>query len=191
MKRFGTLKSVRFDKKELSTDLGSGNFIFVGSSCDMFAKDIPDKWIEDTISKCNLHDNRYLFQSKNPGNMALVAKLLNHPHVVCTTIETNRVYPNIMQNSPSPQERMQGISSLLASRFITIEPIIDFDLEEFIKLLKECHPTQVSIGADSGGNNLPEPSKDKVIDLINALHSFTTIAYKKNLKRIVGDHVWI
>jgi len=32
-------------KKELKTDLGNGNFIFVGSSCDLFANDIPKKWI--------------------------------------------------------------------------------------------------------------------------------------------------
>jgi hypothetical protein len=35
MKRWGKLKPARFDQKELKTDLGSNNFIFVGSSCDM------------------------------------------------------------------------------------------------------------------------------------------------------------
>lgn len=40
MKRFGKLNKVRFDAKELKTDLGTGNFIFVGSSCDMFAENI-------------------------------------------------------------------------------------------------------------------------------------------------------
>ena len=34
MKRFPQ-KDVRLDKKELKTDLGENNFIFVGSSCDM------------------------------------------------------------------------------------------------------------------------------------------------------------
>ena len=32
MKQWGQLNPVRFDEKELNTDLGSGNFIFVGSS---------------------------------------------------------------------------------------------------------------------------------------------------------------
>jgi len=49
MKRWGKLNPVRFDEKELKTDLGSGNFIFVGSSCDMWAENIPDKWIFKTL----------------------------------------------------------------------------------------------------------------------------------------------
>ena len=46
MKRWGRLKPVRLDEKELKTDLGNDNFIFVGSSCDMFAQNIPDEWIK-------------------------------------------------------------------------------------------------------------------------------------------------
>lgn len=38
MKRWGNLRPARFDEKELNTDLGSGNFIFVGSSCDMWSE---------------------------------------------------------------------------------------------------------------------------------------------------------
>lgn len=49
MKRWGKQKPVHFDEKELKTDLGSGNFIFVGSSCDMFADDIPIEWIQKTL----------------------------------------------------------------------------------------------------------------------------------------------
>jgi len=50
MKRWGKQKPVRFDESELNTDLGTGNFIFVGSSCDLFASDIPDKWVKKTLS---------------------------------------------------------------------------------------------------------------------------------------------
>ncbi|KKK52692.1 hypothetical protein LCGC14_3102340 [marine sediment metagenome] len=45
---------------------------------------------------------------------------------------------------------------------ISIEPITDFNLEFFIKIIKEIKPKFVSIGADSKGHNLPEPSWDKV-----------------------------
>ena len=34
---------LKFDEKELKTDLGEGNFIFVGSSCDMFADAVPSQ----------------------------------------------------------------------------------------------------------------------------------------------------
>ena len=84
MKRWGALRPVRFDTKELKTDLGTGNFIFVGSSCDMFAEDIPDKWITLTLQHCEkFGGNKYLFQTKNPKRV-LQFKLLNA--VVCTTL---------------------------------------------------------------------------------------------------------
>ena len=46
-------------------------------------------------------------------------------------------------------------------------------------------PIQVNIGADSGGNNLPEPSKEKIIELIFELEKFTKVKQKKNLKRLL------
>ena len=50
VKRWGRQNPIRFDESELKTDLGEGNFIFVGSSCDMFADTIPEQWIEDIDS---------------------------------------------------------------------------------------------------------------------------------------------
>ena len=56
MKRWGKLNTVRFDKIELKSDLGTGNFIFVGSSCDMFAENIPDEWVIETLDYCKKFD---------------------------------------------------------------------------------------------------------------------------------------
>ena len=39
-------------EKELTDDLGSGNFVFVGSSTDMFAEDVPADWIIKVIDAC-------------------------------------------------------------------------------------------------------------------------------------------
>ena len=58
---------LHFDEKELKTNLGEGNFIFVGSSCDMWAKKIPLEWIVEILEHCRKHPkNTYLFQTKNP-----------------------------------------------------------------------------------------------------------------------------
>jgi hypothetical protein len=185
MKRFGKQKPVRFDKKELETDLGSGNFIFVGSSCDMFADRIPDEWIKETIIHCYKYDNTYLFQSKNPHRFIYTNFPLNHTKL-CTTIETNRWYPEFMKDSPIPAYRSLGLSGYVNEKFITIEPIMDFDLKEMIDLVKECNPVQVNIGADSGNNHLPEPSKEKILALIDELKKFTIIDQKRNLNRILN-----
>jgi len=52
-------------------------------------------------------------------------------------------------------------------------------------MLKECEPIQVNIGSDSGKHNLPEPSREKVLELISELEKFTAIHNKSNLKRLL------
>jgi DNA repair photolyase len=190
MKKWGKLKPVRFDKKELKTDLGKGNFIFVGSSCDMFAENIPDEWIRETLLHCSDFDNKYLFQTKNPErfmnyqdeNTGIIGK-----SVICTTIESNRDYPEIMGESPLIEDRVIAMHNISYSMdtYVTIEPIMDFDLDSLSVLIKHCNPVQVNIGADSGNNKLPEPSKDKILSLIKELEKFTKVKLKKNLNRIL------
>lgn len=68
---------------------------------------------------------------------------------------------------------------------ITIEPLFDFDLPELIELIKSCRPQQVNIGADSGRNNLPEPSSDKIEELFERLNQFTEVKLKANLTRLI------
>lgn len=188
MKRWGKLNPVRFDEKELKTYLGNGNFIFVGSSCDMFAENIPEDWIIKTLDHCRIFDNKYLFQTKNPSRIIdfIDSGFMPSEYLVCTTIESDIIYPEIMNNTPSPQQRalaMQVISEV-AQTFVTIEPIMEFNMVGIVELIKQCRPEQVNIGADSGGNNLPEPSKEKVMELIAELQKFTTIHNKSNLQRL-------
>lgn len=188
MKRWGKLKPTRFDEKELKTDLGKGNFIFVGSSCDMWAENIHHEWIIKTLEYCNKFDNKYFFQTKNPQKFNNYIKYMPINSDYCVTIETNRVYKDIMGNCPSPRKRVDEIiklSEIAKNCYITIEPIMDFDLDIFIDMIELCEPIQVNIGADSGGHNLPEPSKEKVLSLISELEKFTVIHEKSNLKKLL------
>jgi DNA repair photolyase len=189
MKRWGKQKPVRFDESELKTDLGTGKFIFVGSSCDMFAKGIPDLWINKTLKHMEQFDNKYLIQSKNPDRILdyIHCTVISDKTVVCTTTESDSYYPEIMKDSPHPMSRsiaMQDISEVVDT-YVTIEPIMDFHLEHMVKMIRRCHPKQVNIGADSGNNHLPEPSKEKLMQLIEALKEFTIIDRKTNLSRLL------
>ena len=105
---------------------------------------------------------------------------------VCVTLETNRHYSKIMQNCPKPEQRVEQMKLIRHTLYITIEPIMDFDLFELIEMIKKCYPEQVNIGADSGRNGLPEPNKEKVMQLIEELNQFTTVHNKRNLKRILN-----
>jgi DNA repair photolyase len=189
MKRWGNLKDVRFDESELKTDLGKDNFIFVGSSCDMFAQDIPDEWIKKTLKHCEKYESKYLFQSKNPSKFLdyIDACVISDKSIFCTTIETNRQYKHITKNSPLAMYRAiyTGYISEVIDTYVTIEPIMNFDIFEMIELIKKCNPKQVNIGADSGGNNLPEPPKEKILELITEIEKFTKVKQKENLNRLL------
>jgi len=190
MKRYPQ-PELHFDEKELKTDLGEGNFIFVGSSCDMFADDIPPEWIIATLMHCEKFNNEYLFQTKNPeaysGYGANIAAI--EDFVLCTTIETNRFYSDYLGSAPSPRERSLAMQKIpYNKKHVTIEPIMDFDLEFFFQFLMDCNPIQVNIGADSGSNKLPEPDKDKILELIKQLEKFTIVHQKKNLRRLINHN---
>jgi len=187
MKRWGNLNPVRLDEKELRTNLGIGNFIFVGSSCDLFAEGIKHGWVADTLIHCSMYpDNRYLFQTKNPQLMYDFRQIIPKGSALCVTIETNRNYVQ-MGRTPTPMDRANWLGVLAESfdTYVTIEPVMDFDLEELVELVKQCRPKQVNIGADSGGNKLPEPDGEKLQELIYELGKFTTVKPKKNLKRLL------
>ncbi len=188
MKRWGKQKPIRLDEKEFKTDLGKANFIFVGSSCDMFAEDIQKDWIVETLKHCDRYDNKYLFQSKNPKRFTayIVDSVIYNKSIFCVTIETNRFYSE-MGNTIDTYQRAEYLKTIgkHINTYITIEPIFDFDLYPFFNYLKLANPIQINIGADSGNNNLPEPPKEKILDLIKELEKFTKVKLKKNLNRLL------
>jgi hypothetical protein len=71
--------------------------------------------------------------------------------------------------------------------YVTIEPIMKFDLPEMGDYIKRCKPKQVNIGVNSRRDiKLPEPTKDEIIELINELSKFTEVRQKDNLKRLIN-----
>jgi DNA repair photolyase len=139
-KRFNkTPKPIYLDLKELKKNLGSGNFIFVGSSCDIWAESISDKWIIAVLKQLeNYPNNKYLFQSKNPMRFIEFDDYLPDNCHVGTTIETNRKYP-CMGETPSTDDRSIAIDRYV-NNFITIEPILDFDIDPYLGDAKKRQP---------------------------------------------------
>lgn len=192
MKRFKQ-RPLRLDVRDLGTSLGKDNFIFVGSSTDMWAEDVPNVWILDVLEVCMEYpENRYLFQSKNPEGFFGAYRTQRLDELDCilgTTIESNRdLFPSAISEAPWPYARAKQMAKLLSRGFktmVTIEPIIDFDLKGLVELVKECSPEWINIGADSKGHRLPEPSDVKVMALIAALkHEGFDVKEKDNLKRL-------
>ena len=186
MKRFPQ-KDIRLDKKELKRNLGQGNFIFVGSSTDMWSPVVPGEWIADVLGCCYQYpDNKYLFQSKNPLRFLTSYNWLKPDFILGTTIESNRNY-NI-SHAPKISDRVDSMQELSDRDFltmVTIEPILEFDILEMIGIIKKIKPAFVNIGADSKNHNLPEPSRRDTLVLINALKNHTIVKVKSNLERLM------
>ncbi len=184
------LGKLRISEKNIDTNLGSDNIIFVCHTCDLFAEDVPAEWIERVLAQCRKYPkNRYLLQTKNPKRILEFAHLLPLDVLLGTTIETNRT-EYYESKAPSYIERAQALGWLSLMGFVTmvtIEPIFDFDLEELVEIVIMANPKWINVGADSKGQGIPEPSKEKVTQLIESLQDKTDVELKRNLERILGD----
>ncbi|MCJ7829055.1 MAG: phage Gp37/Gp68 family protein [Dehalococcoidia bacterium] len=174
---------LHFAEEEMRTKLGHHNFIFVGSSTDMWAEAVPDLWIAKVLNYCRNNDtyNKYLFQSKNPARF--YGQIFPDDTILATTIETNRPYE--ISKAPTVEARKEAMCQLFSPKMVSIEPIMDFDLDVMVEMIKFIQPEFVSIGADSKGHNLPEPSPEKTQELIKALQGIAIVKIKENLNRIM------
>ena len=185
-KQWGRSYPLHLDEKVLWEDLGNGKMIFICSGCDLFAPDVPIEWIYRVIEQTRKYrKNQYLWHTKNPERLIGIIDPLPND-IACITIETNKYNPHISK-AESPSNRFISFQNWYGKRMLTIEPIMEFDLDIFIGMIKEIMPYQVNIGADSRHCNLPEPPKEKIIELISELEKFTTVHKKSNLRRLLGD----
>jgi len=176
----------RLIEDELKIKYGFGKTIFIEHMSDMFADEIPPTWIHEILCHCTKYQNNtYVFQTKNPCRASLHLGLFPDKFMLGTTIETNREYKD--SKAPSPEDRYSCMQFFEEHKtFVTIEPIMDFDVDILVGWLAEIKPDFVNIGADSKNCGLPEPPAEKVKKLITELQKFTEIRNKYNLQRIMA-----
>lgn len=179
---------IRLIEKEFKVNYGSSKTIFMEHMNDAFADGVPEHYINRIIGHCKLYpDNTYVFQSKNPAKFTdwrFPSKV-----ILGTTIETNREIK--ISKAPHPLDRFKAMSEIKFQYpnyriFITIEPIMEFDLKEMIDNLIEVHPDFINIGADSKKCGLLEPTKTEVQSLIRSIQEAgLNIKIKNNLNRFL------
>lgn len=180
----------RLVKNNLSINSKESDIVFVESCGDLFASNVPDELIEHILKGLANEAGTLIFQTKNPARLHDHLRLIPEQSILVTTIESYGWHKE-MGNAPNPIERIFEFSKIgvgIFQRQVTIEPVMDFDDPAFFAdLVKSINPDQVNIGADSGRNNLPEPSPEKIRALIAELEKFTVVVKKKNLKRLLPD----
>jgi hypothetical protein len=169
-------------------DYGDGKTIFIEHMNDLFAKDVKDEDIRRVLAHCNMYpNNTYMFQTKNPKRFLNYINDFPERTILGTTIETNRVIEGISE-APTPQERYNGMMLIPKTfkRFITLEPILDFDVEILAKWVGDIKPDFINLGADSKSHNLPEPTVEKVMAFVEELKKYNVdLREKNNLQRLV------
>lgn len=189
----------RLVEKELLVKYGRGNTIFIEHMNDICHPGIKNEWIIDIFNHMLKYPhNKYVIQTKNPGRLFQIISSNIIPKeifeklelIIGTTIESNRSYGTTESIVPTPIMRFLGFQSLTQSirskSFVTIEPIMDFDIDVMIDWLKRLCPDFVNIGADSKGCNLMEPSREKVNQFIELLRKNKIVLREKsNLERLL------
>jgi len=197
LERMGILKYVgapRLIESELEARLvkpNDGKVIFVESNGDLFGYWIKDQEIIRVLAHCSKFDNWYLFQDKNPTRFNDFLSYFPPNTILGTTIETNRDYK--VTCAPTPQERYFALLKTdWSHKMLSIEPIMDFDLPILLSWIGLIRPDFISIGADSGKNDLVEPNSEKIVSLIWQAQLMTEVRLKKSLKRLLSpEHLYI
>lgn len=157
--------------------------IFVAAHADLFGAWVDSRIILQILGVCsNTPKETWFFETKNPSRYLEFKDFFPVNTVLSTTIETNRMYETSIRGiTPIPAERFNAIKQL-ENRFpihISIEPIMDFDLEVMAGWMERLQPKWISIGRDSLNNKLPEPSKEKTFKLIQEIEKFTKVERKQ------------
>jgi len=136
-------------------------------------------WMHQILARIRqLPDRTFLIQSKNPSTF----RNYRFPENVLlgTTIETDRdeLYQEI-SSAPLPSQRYRAMMQLRHSRkIVTIEPILDFDVEILEEWISKIGPETCYVGYDSKRNFLPEPELSKTRALMKKLKETTNVRAK-------------
>ena len=179
-------------ENECKVDYGTGKTIFIEHKNDLFAADVPQEFINRIVMHCmKFPGNTYVFQTKNPTRYSTMDTLFPEKSILGTTIETNRDMSKISK-APPAWERALAMKQLDKSirKFITIEPVMAFDVDVLAGWIADIRPEFLNLGADSKGNNLPEPSVYKIYAFIEKLHEYgIELREKHNLNRLLKNNL--
>lgn len=171
-----------FHEGELSKRFRPGDFVFVSDMGDISFMPFFDQWCKVLDVVKNHPHTSFLLQTKNP--LVFVKGLNLEPNIyIGATIESNRDYG--LTKAPAPEQRYHAMCLIDYRKFLSVEPIMDFDLETLVRWIRDIRPEIVEVGADNYHNNLAEPPWEKVEALLKSLREFVPrVIEKDGLERL-------
>lgn len=161
---------------------GNGDISF----CDpLYARKIIQA-IVDHNKRCPY--KQYYLQSKQPEYFQQLLQYLPPNVILVTTLETNRDHGyQAVSKAPMPSERYQQFRDLnYLRKVVTIEPVMEFDLDIFTGWITNISPEYAWLGFNSRVRQiqLPEPSEQKLRALVENLKTASVQIKEKDLRRL-------
>lgn len=159
-------------------------FIFVSSMGDMWGDWVPDDWILSVLEIVRESPKAtFLFLTKNPARYAEFWAHIPSNVVLGATIEGNA---STNGQAPAVTQRLVEMARLRGMApgrhlMISIEPIMEFNLDSFVEQIRVIEPAFVYVGYDNHPNlhaHLYEPPLAKTQELIRHLSAFTVVRVK-------------
>jgi len=170
-------------------------FVFVQDMSDLFAEIVPKEYIERILEHIKkFPKTTFLLLTKNPERYWEFEDRIPNNCICGVTVETNRDkgYRKI-SNAPLPTDRLAAMRLLKddVRKMISIEPIMDFDLDTFVNEIRAIDPSFVYTGYDNYNYGLPEPLLPKTIELIEQLEEFTKVRTQNYSKATCRSNMYL
>ncbi|MEM1690656.1 MAG: DUF5131 family protein [Thermofilaceae archaeon] len=163
----------------------NGGVVFVSDMGDLFCDAVPDEWIFRVFEHVKRFPTTYfLFLTKNPARYLDFIDMLPPNAILGATIETDRDelimgHGSPLSRAPLPSRRYDAMAKLSwPMKLVSVEPILDFDLQRFTEWIQRTKAFVVYIGYDNYNHRLPEPSLQKTLQLVERLSLYTFTAVK-------------
>lgn len=174
------------NETEFGTKFKEDSFVFVSDMGDLFGDFIPNEWILRVLEYIGRFPKTFfLFLTKNPIRYEQFLERMPENAILGATIETNRdqiFLANPISNAPLPSNRYFAMKKLnWDKKFISVEPILDFDFETFYEWITDIFPFMVYVGYDNYSNKLPEPPLNKTLRLLTEI-SKMSLAVRKTIR---------
>jgi len=160
--------------------------VFVVDMGDLFCDGVTDEWIHQVLGATRRIPEPF-FETKNPRRYSDFVDEFPEGSVLSATIETDQSYPNVSRAPPVLDRALGMLELRWPKKHISIEPIMDFNLQVFVEWLKPIKPVLVSVGYDNYNHKLPEPALSKTLALIAELEKFTSVE-RKTLRKAWWEH---
>ena len=174
---------------ERLSKIPNAEIVFVGGNGDISFCDpaFVRQIIAAIVKKNKKRPNQiYYFQTKRPEYLAQFIGDFPPNVILVTTLETNRDDGyGAVSKAPPPSKRYAQFKQLdWPHKVVTVEPAMDFDVDEFADSLIALKPEYVWLGFNSRPKSvsLPEPSKEKMLALAERL--------KKAGIQVRGKELW-